>query len=149
MRGQERPGWCGPAAVSNAARCVGPPVAQRRVAKLAGTTTEGGTDEHGLLAALSALGMTGEPWQTRDKKRASEWLLWRSAGCPIILCVDHWLHWVAVIGRCGEKVIIVDKERAKHSGSHVQAVRLDKLMRRWKATAEDGRGYYAITVHRD
>lgn len=149
MRGQEKPGWCGPAALSNAARCVGPPVAQTRVAELAGTTQDDGTDEWGLLRAADALGMVGEPWQTRDKKRASEWLLWASARGPILLCVDAWLHWVAVIGRCGQKLIIVDKERAKHSGSHVQAVRLDKLVKRWQATAADGRGFYAIAVHRD
>lgn len=102
-----RPQWnrftCGPAALRCAILCYGDRVNGRRLAALARTTSEG-TDELGLAAAAEVFGLRVREEIIRSPDicalRVREHL---HDGKPILLCVDHWEHWVALVphGRRG------------------------------------------------
>lgn len=102
-----RPQWssstCGPAALRCALLCYGDKVDGRKLARLAGTTSDG-TCEHGLIAAAEIFGLKVRQEIIRNEAtcalRVKEHL---HDGKPILVCVDHWEHWTALVphGRYG------------------------------------------------
>lgn len=120
-------------------------MSQRRVAELAGTGIDG-TDEHALMGAITELGCSVAEFETRDRAHARAWLLEHAGMIPLILCVDHWGHWVAVIGRATpDRVLVTDGYGARGPGA-VRATRTERLLRRWRALRADGRSWYGISV---
>lgn len=148
MQSAKREEWCGPAAIVNAAACWGVPVSQTRAAKLAGTTEEG-SDHHDLIRALDALGFAVDELDDETHKRTARQWLERLAGVlPLLLCVDHWGHWVTVVGRCGPRVLVADGFGAR-GPEVVRPVTIARLMRRWKSARRQGGGaFYGLAIWR-
>jgi hypothetical protein len=158
MRYQQKPYYCGPASVQNALLRYGKLVGQDRIARMASTTKEDGTDEHGLKKAIESLGYQWYELHNDDWLTALTWMGDQiTAGRPIILCVERWLHWVTMIGGIGFRprfsYITVDPARfphnSKENGVHVWGYR--KLKKEWTAARKvhEGTGrYYALSVGR-
>lgn len=151
-RYQQKPAWCGPASIQNALRALGIRVGQQRIAKLAGTCLDDGTDENGIIKAVEDLGYVASPFSTNHKQDASNWLLDQSRkGNPCIICVDNWGHWVAVAGHCGDRVWLFDSTREAfnqmENGAHCLAT--NTVVRRWRASrrmAEREPKWYGIAL---
>ncbi len=118
--------------------------------KWAATSAEG-TDERGMLRAIAHYGHRGKEYQAESGKRSWDWL--RASlgrGCPTLLCVDQWNHWVTVVGRLGAELLVFDPDasdgrRKKYSGLEVYTKH--ELLGRWVYTEEEcGRIYYGISV---
>lgn len=138
MRLQQDSYSCGVLAIVNAMLCYGRKISERRIKAHSRTTFQGGTDEKGMLAALEALGSKGSK-VLESKIRAivfEELDAHLAAGDPAILCVDEYSHWIAVIGKLGDKYVVFDslnsKKNAQEHGVHVLTKGL--LGRRWKSS---------------
>lgn len=138
-------GVCGPAAIVNTLRCFGVRVSQRKVKKLAGTDANG-TDEFGMITALSELGFYGTEYLSKVKTEALTWLTHALGSGPVIICVDGWGHWVTVIGKSADRFIVVDSSNTiynkRENGVHVYTGR--DLIKRWYNKREGS--LYAIAV---
>src|SRR5690348_2834568 len=99
---------CGPASIVNVAAAFGKKVSISRATKLAGTT-EDGTDERGMLRALSKLGFEGTEFQTSSQAEAMSWLKGQLLiGRPTILIVEKNGHWAIAAGLLGDRIVYVD-----------------------------------------
>ena len=153
---QQRPYWCGPASIQNALRALGCRVGQERIAKIAGSTKEDGTDEVGIQQAIKSLGYNHNELCTDVWNQAKSWLDDAVvAGNPVLLCVESWQHWVCVIGALGGRpemrYIIVDPARYEHNKSEngVHSWSWKTLAKNWRASHKMSRSegsYYAISV---
>jgi ABC-type bacteriocin/lantibiotic exporter with double-glycine peptidase domain len=146
MNFQLRKGVCGPAAIVNSLRCFGVRVSQKRVIKLAGTDEDTGTDEYGILSALTALGFSGTPYAGKTKTDALTWLTHALGSGPVIICVNNWDHWVTVIAKSVDKYVVIDSSNTLHNkrenGVHVYSSR--ELVKKWFNTKE--MCLYAIAI---
>lgn len=152
MRYQNKDWWCGPAAIQNALRALGRRVSQESVAALCGTT-EDGTDEADMLAALDRMDLVYSQFLESERQVAGYWLTQRIArGMPVLICVDAWSHWVCVVGMSGDRLILVDSERTKENtrenGCHILTMKT--VLRRWRAGRKVAGGegrFYGISIH--
>jgi ABC-type bacteriocin/lantibiotic exporter with double-glycine peptidase domain len=147
---QRKPGYCGPAALQTALQVHGKRLGQDRLAKLCGTD-EDGTDEHGLISAITELGFGFEELCIRDKNEARSALLRFAPVAPIILCVDDYDHWVVVAGQCGRRLWLFDSTREPWNAHNLgrQCLLPKTITRRWKASkraTEDGASYYGLAI---
>lgn len=149
MRYQKRPYTCGPSAIVNAARALGIRVAERRVAKLAGSAKHHETDDWQMLEAIRGIGLIAEPISAEN--RSAAWAFVKAnvnSGRPTILAIDNWSHWVAVIGVCGDRVIIADGTNTSrnHQENGILSLGRLELLRRWM---HKGNGeHYGIAIGR-
>lgn len=151
MELQQRKYSCGPAAVRAALYVLGHKVTEAALRKWAGTTSEG-TDERGILRAVHHYDHVGKEYQSESGKRSWDWLRDSIArGKPVLLCVDQWDHWVAVVGRLGTRVLLFDpdstgRRRKKYSGLELYTE--SELRARWGYHDNNGRKgiYYGISV---
>jgi ABC-type bacteriocin/lantibiotic exporter with double-glycine peptidase domain len=151
---QRNGSYCGPASVQNVAAALGRRHSQQAVAALAGTTDAEGTSEEGVLRALVALGYHPDEF-TADSEAAAFGWLWNSLtlGRPVILCTERWLHWVAAVGVCGQRVVISDPANYPYNlkRNGVFTLPRGKLLKRWYAARRVRRPdppYYGIAVAR-
>ena len=136
MKLQITPYSCGSAALVNALRCYGVKIAEMRVKKLAGTTKDDGTNEHGILDALKALKFKGEMIETHDEDDAWKEIVYGiEIGHPVILCVSNLQHWVTVVGKLGNKFLVIDPSNAMRNKAENGVAVLNKteLLKRWKS----------------
>ena len=151
MKYQNRDWWCGPTAIQNALRALGRRVGQESIAALCGTTEEG-SDESDLLRGLGRMEIPCTVFEDSDPKVARYWLDKKlNQGYPVLLCVDHWDHWVCVIGAAGDRYILIDSERTpnnlRENGVHVLVPKT--VLRRWRAGRKvcgGGERFYAIAL---
>lgn len=147
MRFQENPWFCGVAVLQTAATILGlNPPNQKRIARLAGTTEEDGTDEQDMLRGAIALGMqvdtTEEEYYGLDgvypSKTKAGFISWMTANLvddwmPTALCVDRWEHWVlAFTMTASYKVICFDPSNSKRNvaSGGIRVYTLDELAKR-------------------
>jgi len=147
---QQKPHWCGPAALQSALQIHGARIGQGRLAGLLGTGLEG-TDEQQMTDALDALGCQWDVLETNRKADARAWLVDRSPIAPLIMCVDAWQHWVCVAGVCGPRMWLLDpaREEWNKAGQGRWALLPKTILKRWKAPRRDvheGGLYYGIAV---
>ena len=134
---------CGPNALHNALYCLDKDISQEKLEKLAGTTKEG-TNEHALIAVASRYSAP-LAFSTADSLSALAQLRGHlAAGATTLLCVDGHDHWVAIIGVCGSRLVLVDGAVAT-SDALTRVVSGDSLALRWRS--EDGM-YYGIALYR-
>lgn len=103
---------CGPCAIVNALAAIGITAPISKVARLAGTDAEKGTDENGVMNALAKLSV--EHVALRFPDDASTWAgvtQALDAGSSVVMCVDGVDHWIAIIGRIGDRVVAFDSQR--------------------------------------
>ena len=148
---QKRSYWCGPASTQIALRILGRSVSQSKLAELMNTTEDAGTDEYGIIKALSDLNCNFDELRFDHSGLAKKQLATLSTGWPIILCVDQWTHWVCLAGGCGERYFMFDpaREHLNKKTNGVQALTLKRLMERWrtaKHVREGGPTYYGIAL---
>lgn len=151
MKRQTKPWKCGPATVRNTLRAFGHKVSEDVLTGLCGTTVEG-TDEQGIKAALRYYGYRVEEFSSNSKENGWAWLHGSmSNGNFVILCIENWNHWCVAIGRCGDRVTIVDPSNSKYNVSELNTHVWSKewLMYKWwnarKSVGADNR-IYAISV---
>lgn len=97
-------------------------------------TTEDGTDEPAVIEGMRSFGFVVNKYETTDQTAAWAWL----KDCldnerPVIACVMNWGHWVAVIGRIGNRIIIFDSSNTKSNKSEhgVHVLSRKEFIRRW------------------
>jgi len=130
MRYQQIPYSCGAAATVNALRCFGMRIPERVIRSRANTTQQG-TSELGIVAALESFGLTGISFNVKKEKqypnlrlRAMNQLSTNvSAGHPVIICTQNFQHWVTIIGKIGDRFVLIDpantNENKKENSVHV------------------------------
>lgn len=139
MKLQGRHYSCGAAAVVNVIRCFGKKVSESKVRAFSSTTEEKGTDEHGIIAALRALGYDGETFDEEDIDEAfSKLVLHSTEGSPVIICTHDNQHWVTVIGHLNtdpRRVIVFDPSDTKKNAAEngVYALSKKDLKKIWKS----------------
>ena len=151
MELQERGYSCGPSALRAALYVLGHNVTEASLRRWSGTTPEG-TDEKGIIRAVKHYGHGAREHNSESLKRSWGWLKDTvGRGKPVLLCVDEWNHWIAVIGKLGGKLLVFDPDsspgrRKRYSGLEVYSEQ--DLGMRWRYTDEDtGRSsYYAVTI---
>ncbi len=152
MELQEEDYSCGPAALRAVLYVYHKQVSESAVRKWAGTTPKG-TDEVGLRRAMAHYGFRAKEFQTSSVREATDWLKKSlRKGVPLILCVDGWDHWIAVVGTLGNKLIIFDPEppesrkRPKYSG--LKFCLASELAERWASLddEDDTIYYYGMAV---
>jgi ABC-type bacteriocin/lantibiotic exporter with double-glycine peptidase domain len=137
---------CGPAAIVNALRVLGRRVPERRIRPLCGTTEEHGTDEDGIKSCLTELGYSHHEFLTPSRKDGIIRLSGSLNEGPVIICVDSWQHWVVVIGRIGDRFILIDSTNTVRNKAEngVAVMGRRDLMKRWKHKEENA--VYGILV---
>lgn len=141
---------CGVFAVMNAAKCLGIDLKRRSITKYSKTTKENGTNEKGILRALSNNGMVGEEFTFKEEQvdEAFEVLdnvLVGASLNPVILSVDNDNHWCTLIGKLGYKYILFDSDRSKYNKEEngVHVLTKEELEAYWKSSTNK---YYCIIV---
>ena len=128
MKFQSRKFSCGPTALSNALEVHDIFKSEDWLSEVCKTTTEG-TGASGLRAGILAVACTPVDIKLRDaseaRKRLEECL---TLGYPVILCVDDWTHWVALVGHINSKAIVADSA----SVHLIEYYKWPELMKRWK-----------------
>ena len=110
MRMQDTQANCGPAAMSNALAALGIVRPTQECEKLCKTTATKGTSPQKLQTGLKAIeGLT----PTVIKEKRSDVAILRlekalSLGRPAIICVGDGTHWVATVGRLGDRYLVAD-----------------------------------------
>ena len=150
MRYQSNPDNCGPAVILNALRCYGKRVSERSIAKLAGTTSEDGTDEDGIQEALAQLSYSCEGLSVQNRAEAWDWLQRQlGLGRPVIVNTWGGQHWACVVGGVAGRVILVDssntKSNKKENGIHIYGK--VEFLKKWRNTKDAG-VYFGLAVHK-
>lgn len=143
---QKRAGFCGPASVVNAFRCLGEKVPEVQIGAAAGCTPEGCPPEK-LTEAIRQFGHGAVSFETKDKNSAWGMLVASLRdGKPVIVLVMEWGHYVTVAGLLGDRVIMVDSTNTQRNkaenGVHVLSRR--EFMKRWFCSSEGA--YCGISV---
>ena len=105
---------CGASAIRNCISALGGQVpSEKYVRRIAGTTING-TNETGIVKALSKLGYQCESYYTENtlnyKNKLSKVL---QAGSVAITIIDNQIHWIAVVGYSNRKITFVDSDFKK------------------------------------
>lgn len=124
---------------------------QSKLAELMGTTEAAGTDEYGIIKALTDLNCSFDELRFDSVKNARKQIQFLSSGWPIILCVDQWTHWVCLAGGCGDRYFMFDpaREVLNKTTNGIQPLTISRLMARWytaRRVREDGPTYYGIAL---
>ena len=151
MKLQERGYSCGPAALRAALYVLGHNLTEAALRRRATTTPEG-TDEKGIMRAVSYYGHNSTEYSCESIKRSWAWLKNNIArGKPVLLCVDDWNHWIAVVGKLGGKLLVFDPDSSPGTRKRYSGLKIyneQELGYRWRCTdTTTGRSsYYAIAV---
>ena len=139
------PSHCGPCSLSSCLFILGTTATQRQLARAAGRPMRvfaHGIDEQGLRRAAETYGVASEFLLVEERHRGRQFAtrLRRhlNLGNPAIMLVDHFEHWVAVIGylRHRHRFIVVDP---KDEDSVSRLWSEQTLIRRgWNAVAAQG-----------
>jgi hypothetical protein len=134
---------CAVYAISNASEALGHHVAAPVIRRAAGTRSRIGTTSRGLYRAVKAIGLTPHRYWTTRPDPAWRWLHRWSSTQPIVVYLGSLDHYVAVVGRAGLRVIVIDSDPQLHrldNGAHA-------LTRREFLQSWNYRGlYWAIRV---
>ena len=104
---------CGPFALKHALIMLGMIVNEKSISRISGAHWWAGTDEIKLGRAAKAYNCQMKIIRRKNALRAKrELLLSLKKGCPALLCVDGWNHWITVVGAERGKFVYVDSRRA-------------------------------------
>lgn len=125
---------CGPFALKHGLIMLGRIVDENHLSRIAGTHWWNGTDEIKLARAAKAHDCTLKLIRRKNPQRAKRELVQTlKNGCPALLCVDQWNHWITVVGAERDKFVLIDSREAPV----VQVTTWRNLMRRWGYTERD------------
>jgi hypothetical protein len=124
---QDKEYSCGAAALRYALTFLGKTVEERDVRR-ASQTTFWGTDEGGIAKAARRYGCEVVMRNYRRFPAAFQSLIrYVQSGQPCVLCVDKWMHWVAVAGANRNGVALFDPKSLEVAA----LVKPQTLRRRW------------------
>ncbi len=131
---QDKEYSCGAAALRYALTFLGKTVEEKDVRK-ASQTTFWGTDESGIVKAARRYGCEAVMRNYRRFPAAFRSLIrYVQNGQPCILCVDNWMHWVAVAGANRNGVALFDPKSLEVAA----LVKPESLRRRWAHVVREG-----------
>jgi len=127
---QDKDYSCGAASLRYALTFLGKSVDEKDLRRASQTTFWRGTDEGGIAKAARRYGCEAVMRNYRRFPAAFRSLMrYVQNGQPCILCVDNWMHWVAVAGANRHGVALFDPQP---KGREVAAlVKPELLRRRW------------------
>jgi ABC-type bacteriocin/lantibiotic exporter with double-glycine peptidase domain len=109
--GQPNAWTCGPFALKHALLAHGVFTPAEELARAAGSTEEGGTDERQLQRAARThrvdVLVVREQTAGDARRNLDTWL---KRGIPVLLCVDEWEHWLTAVAADGEHVVVFDSK---------------------------------------
>jgi len=151
MRLQERGYSCGPAALRAALYVLGHRLTEAALRRHATTRPEG-TDEKGIMRAVSHYGHRPREYTSDNRKKSWAWIKDNvGRGRPVLICSDSWNHWIAVVGRLGGKLLVFDPDssngrRKRYSG--LEIYNEHDLSERWVYVDEETgeTSYYGISI---
>jgi len=124
---QDKEYSCGAAALRYALTFLGKTVQEKDVRK-ASETTFWGTDEDGIVKAARRYGCETVMRNYRHFPAAFRSLIrYVQSGQPCILCVDDWMHWVAVAGANRNGVALFDPKSLEVAA----LIKPESLRARW------------------
>lgn len=108
----QRNKWsCGPMALRHCLLAYGVDVPVQKLAFYAGTTRDG-SDEHKLKRAARRLKFTLDFQDYRTAASAKQAILsLLDRGRPLLLCIDNWDHWIAVLHHSRRGFLVFDSNR--------------------------------------
>jgi hypothetical protein len=132
---QDKDYSCGAASLRYALTFLGKTVDEKDLRRASQTTFWHGTDESGIAKAARRYGCEAILRNYRRFPTALRSLVrYVQSGQPCILCVDNWMHWVAVAGANRNGVALFDPKAADVAA----LVKTDTLRRRWAHVKEEG-----------
>jgi ABC-type bacteriocin/lantibiotic exporter with double-glycine peptidase domain len=140
MKFQDTKADCGPTALYNALHALGLRRTPQELAVLCRTTAQDGTSSAKLLAAVRKLELSA--WrirETRDQAALGLMLYALENGRPLVCVVDRGEHWVAVVGRLGNRVLVADSA----DNALILSYGLEEWLARWNC---GGRAPYEAVV---
>lgn len=145
---QDKEYSCGAAALRYALTFLGRTVDEKELRK-ASQTTSWGTDESGIAKAARRFGCEVVMRNYRRYPAAFRSLIrYVQSGQPCILCVDQWMHWVAVAGASRSGVALFDPKALEVA----RLVKPESLRRRWahlkQESGEADPHFFFIAVRR-
>ena len=100
---------CGPFALKHALVMLGRFVDENGISRMAGAHWWSGTDEIKLGRAARAYNCKLKLIRRKSAERAKhELLTYLRRGCPTLLCVYDWNHWITVVNAERGKYVVVD-----------------------------------------
>jgi len=147
MRYQAKSYSCGAASIVNTLRCFGKKIAEHHIWPLA-NTNEHGTDENGIIAALSYLGYSTSIIASNTRKEAIWELDQALALFPVILSVQQDRHWVTVISKTCGRYVVIDPANTDRSirENGVYIMNKNELLKYWLHPYGEPAKYYGIIV---
>lgn len=139
LRPQQKNWSCGAAAVRNMCILLGEDPGESRM-RDACSTTEHGTDEHGLIKGLLAMGHYGYVYDTISERGMSQLRSHLMTRGPAFLCVDDHDHWVLALGVLSRGFVVFDPA---NGSTTMWDTRM--MLRRWRYEG-DGRPYFGVWV---
>jgi len=131
---QDKDYSCGAAALRYALTFLGKNVAEKDLRR-ASQTTFWGTDEGGIVKAAGRYGCEAVVRNYRRYPAALRSLVrYVQSGQPCILCVDNWMHWVAVAGANRNGVALFDPKALEVAA----LIKPAALRRRWAHFKPEG-----------
>lgn len=150
MRFQKDRCPCGPTAALNALECHGvTKISGRTMVCRCGTDDHGNTDGNDIINGIQKSGFKTRILAHADKGKAFAALhAALNRGCPVILNVDHWKHWVVAVGKLKERIVVFDSTRTKANFKKNGIYNLTKrrLFNRWHW--DENNRYYGIVVRK-
>jgi hypothetical protein len=136
---------CGPFALKHALIMLGKFVDEKEAGHIAKTHWWSGTDELKLARAARAYDCKMSFVRETNPLHARRELLYTlKKGCPALLCVDTWGHWITVVGAEKGRFIYMDSRKAPVV--HVDTWRA--LKKRWAYTEKDKNDpYFGQTLY--
>lgn len=147
MRYQSNRASCGPASLHNALAALGIHRTEDELAQLCKQTPDG-TSVRNLGRAIQSISTPEQPlrgdafgFKGNAEALVALWYYISYLGRPCILAVDHWEHWVTVVGHLGTRFSVVDSA----NNALVLFYNADQLSERWLGPGPKG-GYYGLIV---
>lgn len=142
----QTPGFCGPASIVNCIRALGRKISLVRVGAAAGCTSDKGTPPEQMVEAIRYFGYTATKVETKGAREAWEWIYGCvDSGRPVIILTMDDEHYVAIVGKLGKRLIMVDSANTvankSENGTHVYSKR--EFMKKWPS--KEGI-YFGISV---
>lgn len=139
---QSTPWSCGAAAISVAAAYLNVQLTEAQSAALAGTNPKG-TSEEQLISGVEMAGLKPSTIALTEPNLAVAVLKAALSRIePVILCVDHWSHWVVALPPQGGGVIVQDPE----DGTAQEYTDQELVNRWWCSGARDP--FFGVVVSR-
>lgn len=127
---------CGPSALRHALITLGVFADERKIARIAGTTRRGGTDEEQMRRAARVfrceLGIVRRQDPAQARRALARFL---RRGLPALLCVHEWGHWIAVVKQEPGRYVVVDSEE----DPALRLLTWPQLRSRWVYHERDGK----------